>query len=197
MDVTPVIVTRGDVDLVEILDSLRCFSVPPVVWNNAVETDEKVWGRYVAVMERVNTEWVYVQDDDCIVEHPMEIYEARERGKILCNMPEAHREKYAYSDDSLVGFGAVFESRLVPVTFDRYFDGMRDLGQTNAHHLREADRIFTVLNHCKWVDVPKRDLPWATNKNRMYHEHGHVESRLWAIMQCAEIVANERALCRQ
>lgn len=88
MNVSAIIVTRGNVDVRPILDSL-----PPewekVVWDNGggscslyegrgdrmvlgmknVVNDKSVYGRYAAI-EYATNELIYVQDDDCIVSDP-------------------------------------------------------------------------------------------------------------------------------
>jgi len=64
VDVTAVLVTRGDVDLDEILDTLIFDEV--IVWDNSERPDWKVAGRYLAALES-NTDLVYFQDDDTIV----------------------------------------------------------------------------------------------------------------------------------
>ena len=63
--VTPVLVTRGDVPLDEILATLPYG--PPVIWDNSERPyDAGVFGRYAALSE-VETPVVFVQDDDCLV----------------------------------------------------------------------------------------------------------------------------------
>jgi hypothetical protein len=63
-NITACIVTRGDVDLEPIYESLIFGHL--VVWNNAERPDWKVAGRYMAALE-APTPWVYWQDDDTIV----------------------------------------------------------------------------------------------------------------------------------
>lgn len=62
--VTACLVTRGDVDLDPILDSLIFGRT--IIWNNQERPDWKVAGRYWAALE-APTPWVYWQDDDTIV----------------------------------------------------------------------------------------------------------------------------------
>ena len=62
-DVTACLVTRGDVRIQPILDSLI---FPTIVWNNSTRDDWKVAGRYMAALS-APTRWVYWQDDDTIV----------------------------------------------------------------------------------------------------------------------------------
>lgn len=55
-DVVACIVTRGDVDLTPILDSLIFEDV--VVWDNSIRPDWKCAGRYLAALE-ARSLWVY------------------------------------------------------------------------------------------------------------------------------------------
>lgn len=63
-EVTACLVTRGDVDLQPIIDSLIFDRV--IVWDNNHRPDWKVAGRYWAALE-ADTDLVYWQDDDTIV----------------------------------------------------------------------------------------------------------------------------------
>ena len=183
--VTPVLVTRGDVPMDEILESVRVLGVP-VVWDNSSEVDLGIWGQYCAAMSRVETEYVYFQDDDVLTD-PAAIAAQREPGVVVCNMPEAHRSKHAGQPDSLVGFGCVFERALIERTFAPY---VATYG-IDALLRREAPRIFTSLNRVKWIDVPKRDLPWATAANRMYHQPEHGAMRDEARRRCRLLLGSE------
>ena len=66
-EVTAVIVTRGNVPLDAVLDSLLPYE-HVVVWDNSKEAvDYGSFGRCVGAALRGRTEWVYFQDDDLIV----------------------------------------------------------------------------------------------------------------------------------
>ncbi len=94
MKVSAVIVTRGDVDLSEILESLP-NEWERIVWDNGFHgyphadvykdgddwrpdgppgkvTDLSVYGRYAAI-EYAKGDLIYAQDDDCIVSDPQAI----------------------------------------------------------------------------------------------------------------------------
>jgi hypothetical protein len=62
--ITACIVTRGDVDLQPIFDSLIFDQI--IVWDNSKRPDWKCAGRYFAALE-AETDYVYWQDDDTIV----------------------------------------------------------------------------------------------------------------------------------
>ena len=89
-EVSAVIVTRGDVDLGEILTSVVDAGITSVmVWDNSrprtvFDRDRKVYGRYIGA-QLLSNETVYVQDDDCLV--PIaELLAEYEPGERLCNM---------------------------------------------------------------------------------------------------------------
>jgi hypothetical protein len=184
--VTPVLVTRGDVPMEEVIASVALVG-SACVWNNAQEPqDMGIWGQYRAAMERVTSPWVYFQDDDVITE-PHNIVALRAPGVVVCNVPQEHRPKLEGQLDTLMGFGSVFERRLIGETFGRYF---RHFPEDEVCR-REAPRIFTALNKTQWVDVPKRDLPWATAPNRMYHQPNHGKMRDEARRRCAFVLSME------
>lgn len=88
MNVSAVIVTRGDVDLQPVVDTLP-FEWELLVWDNGqgrlrgINLQESkllakpiddcaVYGRYAAI-EYASHDLIYVQDDDCIVSNPQAI----------------------------------------------------------------------------------------------------------------------------
>lgn len=94
MNVSAIIVTRGDVDLSPILDSLP-VEWERLVWDNGEPTgfhyrdgndwrpdgfpgpvsNLSVYGRYAAI-EYASNDLIYVQDDDCIVSDPQAVVNA-------------------------------------------------------------------------------------------------------------------------
>lgn len=95
MNVSAIIVTRGDVDLKPVLRSLP-EEWEVLVWNNGIGTisrrvltetlarivtgrgelpDLAVYGRYAAI-EYASNDLIYVQDDDCVVSDPTAIVDA-------------------------------------------------------------------------------------------------------------------------
>ena len=174
MEVTACLVTRGDVDLTEILDSF-----PPewgvVVWDNSKETDLAVEGRYAAI-NRALTDVVYTQDDDCVLERDslLALAEHYQTGVLTANMPAEFRPHYR--DSCLIGFGAIFDQDLPDLSFGR-------LTERPSMFERTCDVYFTALaEHLQLVDVPKRNLPWATADDRMYRELDHYGSRTAALL---------------
>lgn len=111
-DVTACLVTRGDVDMQPILDSLIFDKV--IVWDNSVCEDMKTAGRY-ATIHQTTTPVVYFQDDDVIV--PASTQEAllAEYEPGVMTAVYAHGDNAdGYDDVPLVGAGAVVD-RLLPL----------------------------------------------------------------------------------
>lgn len=90
IDVTAIIVTRGNVPMDEILDSLIFPTDAVRVWDNAVNPDLGAFGRYV-LAAGADTPYVYFQDDDLLVPEDAQwhlLQEYRERiDVLLTNMP--------------------------------------------------------------------------------------------------------------
>ena len=182
MNVSACLVTRGNVDMTEILTSLAGAGIGDIViWNNLLETDLGVAGRYAAI-EQARFEVVYVQDDDCVLpaESIHALIDAYEPGRIVANMPLGHRRNYR--DACLIGFGAVFDRDLPALAFER-FGGKG----------KRPDIVFTALTPHTLLDVPFKHLPWATGPDRMYRQPGHVFERD-SQLRAARRVRNRRSV---
>lgn len=144
--------------------------------------DLKVFGRYAAATEAyadflgrpdctaadVAAPFaIYVQDDDCKTE-PERIVAEFEPGVVTCNMPEAFRPSYT-DGIALVGFGAVFDVRLIAEPFNRYLTTW----PRDALFLVECDRIFTKLNKLRFVDVPVERFPESWNPGKLWRRVNH------------------------
>lgn len=149
MNVSAIIVTRGDVDLTPVLESLP-NEWEKIVWINGQRLDlydaigasndlrhilpafpEKwpdlsVYGRYAAI-EHASYDLIYVQDDDVIVSDPQAIIERDPTPEqFLCaNMPQEFRPHYP--DSCLVGFGACFHRDAPKRAFERFYDAHTSL----------------------------------------------------------------------
>lgn len=201
MNVSAIIVTRGDVDLRPVIESLP-DGWEIVVWDNGVPAvkvpgiceftlpsimDLSVYGRYAAI-EHASHDLIYVQDDDCIVSDPEAIvlawYEAVEHPDnfngeqiAVCNMPANFRHAF-YQEHGLVGFGACFHRDAPERAFRRM--GVWNGGQIvpDADFFRRTcDIVFTGLTPRVLVDVPYEDLAWASAENRMWKQPTHREER--------------------
>lgn len=160
-EVSAVVVTRGGVDLSEILASLDGMG-EVVVWDNSVETDLAVYGRYAAI-ERCRNDVILAQDDDCVIDAEKLVRVASQYplGGIIANMDPGRWDEYP--DSCLVGYGAVFHRGIPQVAFDRF----TSYHEVDEHAFRlECDVVFTVLTPHAKVDVGHRNLPWAEDPAR-------------------------------
>jgi hypothetical protein len=181
MEMTFCLVTRGNVDITEILDSIP-KGWDRVVYDNSMEQhDAKVFGRYLAV-QRAMTDVVFVQDDDCILPpwSFSRLVAEHRPGTITANMPEPFRAHY--TDSCLLGFGAIFDRTLPEEIFTKAFGG-----DPPAGYLRTCDVYFTTLAPQHWVDVPYENLPWATADDRMYRQDEHVGERMAALAHARQL----------
>ncbi len=152
----------------DITSSLAHAGVAEIhIWDNSLEEESGVYGRYRSV-ERATNEVVFVQDDDCLLppESIRAIVDAYEPGRIVSNMPQDFRSRY--TDSCLVGFGAVFDRDLPKKAFDRY-----KLTHYPWDRRIRPDVVFTALTPFTLVDVPFEHLPHAFGDNRMYRQAGH------------------------
>lgn len=158
MKVSACLVTRGDVDLSEILATIPA-GWEVIVWDNSQREDLSCYGRFAAIAEAKHN-IIFVQDDDLLVPIP-ELLAAWNNDKgILANKPPAEEWRF-------LGCGALFHRKLA--NFDRYL----------AHHPadaefhRTADVAFAYQHPYRSVWVGYTDLPWQTAPNRMYHQPDH------------------------
>ena len=166
--VSAVIVTRGDVDLKLVRQTLPFRDV--VIWDNKRRPqDLMVFGRYAAMRE-TRHQVVYVQDDDCTLTRGAieSLLAAYRPDGIVANMPESRWGDY--TDSCLVGWGAVFDKRLPPVAFRRYADRY-PLGADEFK--RDCDVVFTTLTPHTKLDLGFTHLPWAEMSYRMFKRPEH------------------------
>lgn len=188
--VSAVLVTRGDVDLTPILDSIHAAGVREIViWDNSKRRDFKVYGRYRGAFEAHRVEEprhpvIYTQDDDCLVDVAA-VLAAYQPGRVVCNMPLAKRSEYAAIAPriALVGWGACFDENLIHA-LGRY---TRRFGADELL-LRECDRVFTALNPTTLIDVPVRHLPHAFvgrmgNETRHLGDLAEIQRRIAALSE--------------
>jgi hypothetical protein len=164
-NVTACLVTRGNVDMQPIIDTLPYGEV--LVWDNSVEFDRKVFGRY-SCARRASNPIVFWQDDDVIFTHHDELLAAYEPGTFVAN--NAHGPNTGgYDDLALQAAGALCPVELIVETWAKWFarypiiDGfMEGLKSGRAGHpldglYYEADFIFGVLC-ARWKQI---DLPYT------------------------------------
>lgn len=179
--VSAVIPTRGDVDLTEIRARLPFDDV--VVYDNSVEADVSVFGRYAA-LERCHHPVVYVQDDDCLIDPDAiaVLLAAYRPGEIMCNMPESRWEDYP--DSCLVGWGAVFDRWLPHEAFYRY---ARRFSIVDREFMDTCDVVFTTLTPHRKLDLGFAHLPWAETAGRMFKQPEHIPTRTRTLQRAREI----------
>lgn len=164
-DVTACIVTRGDVDLQPIIDSLVFGEV--IVWDNSVRADWKCAGRYMAAMEAA-TDLVYWQDDDTIV--PLDtqlellaIYEGED-----CLAVWGHGETPdGYDDLPLVCGGAIADRWKAWAAILKYG---AEYG-LDTDFMYEADFVVgTLYRYWKHIHLPFEIRDVAYNGHRLADE---------------------------
>jgi hypothetical protein len=119
-DVTACLVTRGDQpeQLDRILESLIFENV--IAWDNSVNRDWKVAGRYLAAMQ-APTDIVWFQDDDVLVPPETQLALCAEYEEGVCVANWGHGENPdGYDDLPLVCGGAVVDRGLCFDAIIRY-----------------------------------------------------------------------------
>ena len=117
--VSAVIVTRGNVDLSPIIETLPYAQL--IVWNDLERGSKGVYGRYLAMQEAAH-EVVYFQDDDVLFSAHEELLGAYQPGRITTNMPSPWYEHMGYDRLGmfLVGAGSLVPRDLPWPAFERY-----------------------------------------------------------------------------
>lgn len=179
--VTAVIVTRGNVPLDEILDSLVFKRV--IVWDNQTAgRDIGAFGRYVAAATYADTDYIYFQDDDYLMEEQaqLQLLQGYERGLLVANMPATRNTEY-FQELVWGGWGSFIRRADVSRAFRIWRE---EGGETSSDdwYLIGCDIIFGVLNPWKrlnydgFVSLHGADRPRTSamqgdeeRKNRFYY----------------------------
>ncbi len=197
MNVTACLVTRGNVDISDILKSIP-EDWERLVWDNrgtvwrvapdlshevvsSLNRDVGVLGRYEAAIQYASSPVCFVQDDDCLLEEASfdALLSAYEPGRLVANMPPQYAVRYP--DSALVGFGALFDRGLPERAFARYQAAY--LGE----ELERPDVIFSALTPRTIIEAPFEHLPWATNGDRAFRQDGHTDARNRVLGMCRGI----------
>lgn len=182
-DVTAVLVTRGDVDLAPVLESLIFPEV--IVWDNSVEENEMTFGRIRGSL-RASNSVIYSQDDDLIhtADSQRAILEAYEPGVLTgCMWQEwndgAHRQGIPNGYDDLVfpGSGSISDRTVLLDAADEYVLAF----QADDFFRLWCDTIVGVIAPTKQIDVRFEALPCAEDDNRMTNLPGAVALKSEAI----------------
>jgi hypothetical protein len=160
--VTACLITRGDVDLAPILETLPYPNV--IIWGPD-DPELHVYGRYAA-MSRARTPVVYTQDDDCLFTQHEALLAAYEPGTIVAVNGHGD-DPGGYEDVALVHGGALMDRHLPNRAFAEYLirypydEGL----------LREADMINGTINPSRQLDLPYEiRMEIATRPNRMCNQ---------------------------
>lgn len=153
-DISCVLVTRGDVDLRPILNTLPFNDI--VIWDNSRREDQGIYGRYAAIAEAKH-DVIYTQDDDLLVDCFDELCAAYEPGLLTVNYAEPW-------DIPWVACGSVFDRTLPQEAFDMYFAAYpRD--EMFTHWV--CDAVFGLLTPTKVIDHGHTDLPHGNAPGRV------------------------------
>jgi hypothetical protein len=189
-DVTAVIVTRGDVPLEPVLESLIFPNV--VVWDNSAEDqDQMTYGRLLGAL-RANTEIIYSQDDDIVhsPENQASILAAYSKGHLVgCMWKDwsdgARRQGIENGYDDLVfpGSGSISHRVLWTDAHARYL-------QRYPHDdffRMWSDTIIGVISPTVQLPLAFAELDWGNNDNRMAHMEDAVALKTEAIRRAREV----------
>jgi hypothetical protein len=189
-DVTAVVVTRGDVDLSPVVNSLIFSKV--FVWNNSIaDTDQMTYGRLLGAL-RAETEIIFSIDDDIVHSHenqlailaaysPMHL-----TGCMWYDWSEGARRQgieNGYDDLVFPGSGSISQRSLWEVAHARYLE----------HYPRDdffrmwSDTIIGVISPTVQLDLRFDELDWGNNANRMAHMEDAVALKTEAIRRAREV----------
>lgn len=184
-DVTAILVTRGDVDLSPILDSLVFRNV--VVWDNSRLCDRGVFGRYEAV-ECAITGVVYTQDDDCVVDPEVQLalLDAYEPGVLTVNMNPQHNGD-AMPLLALLGWGSVFDARSPERAFAQWERKHAADMRSREFLTIGCDIVFPVLTPSRMLHLGHENLPYAWASNRTHLQPGYQERKGWYYREAAKL----------
>ena len=171
--ISAVIVTRGDVDLAPILDTLPYDDV--VVWDDRKRGSKGCYGRYLAMVEAKH-DIVYFQDDDLIFTAHDELLAHYEPGRITANMPSPWYERTGYDviGCHLVGAGSLVDKDLPQKAFHTYLEHWPE----DALFYDYCDQIHGILTPGLRLDLGYEVLPYASGPDRIYTQPGAAERKL-------------------
>lgn len=167
-DISVVVPSNGErqEELKQVIKNLEDFGFKDII----IATGNKLMmNRYEAALKAKN-DIIYTQDDDCVILNIDDIVNAYNPDKIIANIKLAHINHYAnYADGkiALVGWGAIFNKKLI--NFDKYLARFPE----DEFLYREADRVFTWLNDFDVIiaDGSIKDFPSAVGGMSVTPEH--------------------------
>lgn len=170
--VAAVIVTRGDVDLRPILDSLPYPEV--VVWNDRERGSQGCYGRYLAVAE-TGRPVIYFQDDDLLFTAHDRLLALFRPDVMTVNMPSPWYEETGYRDlgQALVGAGSLVPRDLPFPAIDRYLEAYPKDGL----FLDYCDVVVGMLTPHNRVDLGYHVFGYADAPGRICTSPGSAERK--------------------
>jgi hypothetical protein len=171
VNVTAIIVTRGDINLQPIIATLPYTEL--IIWDNAQRpTNEKCFGRYLAITEATH-DVIYYQDDDVIFRNHHQLLAAYQPGKITANMPSPWYERTGYQELNCaqVGAGALLDRRLPDPAIRLYLEHW----PKDDLFLDYCDDIVGMLTPWQRHDFGYEILPHATAPGRISTRPGATE----------------------
>jgi hypothetical protein len=163
--VSAVLITRGDVDLDPILETLPYDDV--VVWNGRErqENNPGTFGRYEAMREAKH-DVIYVQDDDCVFRHHEELCAGYDPGRITAVYGHGETPD-GLGDMALIHGGALVDRDVSLAAFDRYLERW----PMDEGFYREADMIHGTLVPFRHLHLPYEiRLEIAQHPSRMCNQ---------------------------
>lgn len=189
-DVTACLVTRGNVPMGPVIDPMP-RQLAKVVWNNSVDRNLRIWGRYEAAA-LAETPYVLFQDDDVVFEDYDLLLDEFNKTPELMVAVDGHGGNYGgYEDLAWNGTGAIVSKDLVFQTWMHWFDAHPgspyDVDpDEDGSLLYECDAVFGILCPHRQVQLPWKRL-YADDLTRMCHQP-------WQELQKARYVAMARTL---
>lgn len=161
-----------------------------IIKDNSKSENIKIFGRYEESI-RAKNQYIYTQDDDCIVHNIQGIYNKfmEDNSRIAYSGIESYEDKikdvtYGENQIALVGWGAIFNKDWISV-LDKYID----IYGKDECLLRESDRIFTMLQnkHHNFVSGDITHLKGKDDEDAMCQQSDHISSRNLAVERCLKI----------
>jgi hypothetical protein len=175
--VSPVIVTRGDVDLTEIIATLP-YNDPVVIWDNSTKVvDSKCYGRWLGALLETRHQTVYFQDDDILFTEHTALLAAHRPEGITANMPSPWYENTGYDLERSVqvGAGSLLDRGLAfRLAFHRYWNKWP---KYDDDFLTYCDDVAGILCPSLRVDFGYEVLPHASAPGRIWNTPGSSERR--------------------
>jgi hypothetical protein len=163
--VSACLITRGDVDLEPILDSLPRGFDEVLIWGRERDEQPGTFGRY-QLMREAKHDVIYTQDDDCVFEQHEMLARGWYPGCIAAVYGHG-KTPGGYADVALVHGGALIDRDACLTSFDRYLEQWpRDEG-----FYREADMISGTITPSRQYEIPYIiRMGIAARPNRMAHQ---------------------------